>query len=191
MSYKMPDVSGPKYGCFSKVPQYSPDNFKINYQSTYQDDFLSRFQYSKFKSITGEILTNTGVYSGLKSDFIPLDKKFISSKLVNERYNNGNEAKSNTEIQRTWTYHSDPAIEAVKNMDINNIGIPPIENEVPFMSLPMHNEEEKQKIEYYNYVRCGHKLSDITKRKLKEMAKARKMKEEALKEQMKAESLNN
>ena len=183
MSYKMPDVSGPKYGCFSKVPQYSPDNFKINYQSTYQDDFLSRFQHSKFKSITGEILTNTGVYGGLKSDFIPLDKKFISSKLVNERYNNGNEAKSNTEIQRTWTYHSDPAIEAVKNMDINNRNILPIEKEVPFMSLPMHNEEEKQKIEYYNYVRCGHKLSDITKKKLKEMAKARKDREEALKEQ--------
>ena len=50
------------------------------------------------------------------------------------------------------------------------------------MSLPMFNEEEKRKLEYYNYVRCGHKLSDITKKKLKEMAKARKAKEEALKE---------
>ena len=35
----------------------------------------------------------------------------------------------------------------------------------------------------YNYVKCGHKLSDITKKKLKEMAKARKDREEALKEQ--------
>ena len=185
MSYKMPDVPGPKYGCFAKVPKYAPDNFKENYRSIYQDDYLSRFQQSKFKSITGEILTNTGVYGGLRSDHIPYDKKFISSCLVNERYNNGNEAKSNTEIQRSWTYHSDPAIEAVKNININRRSSLPIEKEVEFMSLPMHNDEERRKIEYYYYVRCGHKLSDITKRKLKEMAKARKIKEEAMKEQMK------
>ena len=183
MSYKMPEVSGPKYGCFAKVPSYPPDNSKINFRSIYQDSYLTRFQHSKFKSITGEILTNKGIYSGMKSDFVPFNKKHISSKLINERYNNGNESKSNTEIQRSWTYHSDPAIEAVKNININRRSSLPIEKEVPFMSLPMHNEEEKQKIEYYNYVRCGHKLSDITKKKLKEMAKARKDREEALKEQ--------
>ena len=181
----MPDVPGPKYGCFAKVPKYNPDNFKVNFQSLYQDDYLSRFKNSKFKSITGEILTNQGIYCGMKSDYLPLNKKHISSKLINERYNNGGEAKSNTEIQRSWTYHSDPAIEAVKNININKRSSLPIEKEVEFMSLPMHNDEERRKMEYYNYVRCGHKLSDITKRKLKEMAKARKIKEEAMKEQMK------
>ena len=182
----MPEVSGPKYGCFAKVPRYSPDNFKENFRSIYQDDYLSRFQHSKFKSITGEILTNTGINSGMRSDFIPLNRKHISSKLINERYNNDNEAKSNTEIQRSWTYHADPAIEAIEKLKINNATTVPMEKEIKFMSLPMHNEEERRKKEYYNYVRCGHKLSDITKRKLKEMAKARKLKEEALKEQMKA-----
>ena len=182
MSYKMPEVSGPKYGCFAKEPRYDPDNFKVNFKSIYQDDYLSRFKNSKFKSITGEILTNQGIYSGMKSDFLPLNKKHISSKLVNERYNDGGEPKSNTENQRSWTYYSDPAIESVKNMNINNYSSIPIEKEVPYMSLPMFNEEEKRKLEYYNYVRCGHKLSDITKKKLKEMAKARKAKEEALKE---------
>ena len=108
----------------------------------------------------------------------------ISSKLINERYNNGNEAKTNTEIQRSWTYHTDPAIEAIEKFKIDNTRNSQ-EKEIEFMSLPMHNEEERGKIEYYNYVKCGHKLSDITKRKLKEMAKARKLKEEALKEQMK------
>ena len=191
MSYKMPDVPGPKYGCFAKVPKYNPDNFKVNFQSLYQDDYLSRFKNSKFKSITGGILTNQGIYCGMKSDYLPLNKKHISSKLINERYNNSNEAKSNTEIQRSWTYHSDPAINAITKLKIDNASTTPVAQEVEFMSLPMHNEEERGKIEYYNYVKCGHKLSDITKRKLKEMAKARKMKEEVLKEQMKAESLNN
>ena len=183
MSYKMPEVSGPKYGCFAKVPSYPPDNSKINFRSIYQDSYLTRFQHSKFKSITGEILTNKGIYSGMKSDFVPFNKKHISSKLINERYNNGNEAKSNTEIQRSWTYHSDPAIEAIEKLKIDNASRVPIEKEVEYMSLPMYNDEERRKMNYYNYVKCGHKLSDITKKKLKEMAKARKDREEALKEQ--------
>ena len=186
MSYKMPDVSGPKYGCFSKVPRHSPDNFKVNFRSIYQDSYLSRFQHSKFKSITGEILTNTGINGGIKSDFLPLNKKHISSKLINERYNNGNEPKSNTEIQRSWTYHLDPAIEAVEKLKIDNASTIPLAKEVQYMSLPMFNDEERRKMNYYNYVNCGHKLSDITKRKLKEMAKARKIKEEREREQRKS-----
>ena len=183
MSYKMPEVSGPKYGCFAKVPSYPPDNSKINFRSIYQDSYLTRFQHSKFKSITGEILTNKGIYSGMKSDFVPFNKKHISSKLINERYNNGNESKSNTEIQRSWTYHSDPAIEAIEKLKIDNASRVPIEKEVEYMSLPMYNDEERRKMNYYKYVKCGHKLADITKKKLKEMAKARKDREEALKEQ--------
>ena len=49
------------------------------------------------------------------------------------------------------------------------------------MSLPMYNQEEYQKMQYHTYVNCGHKLSDITKKKLKEMAEAKKAKEEAMK----------
>ena len=45
------------------------------------------------------------------------------------------------------------------------------------MSLPMYNKEENQKNQYHIYVNCGHKLSDITRRKLKEMAEAKKAKE--------------
>ena len=182
MSYKMPEVSGPKLGCFSKIPRHSPDKFRGYFQSLYQDSYLSRFQNSKFKSISGEILTNTGVYGGMKSDFTPINKKLFSSKLINERYNNGNEAKTNTEIQRSWTYHSDPAIEAIEKLKIDNASKIHLGEEVKYMSLPMFNDEEKRKRDHLIYVNCGHKLSDITKRKLKEMAKARKLKEEALKE---------
>ena len=82
MSYKMPEVSGPKYGCFAKVPRYNPDNSKYNFRSIYQDSYLSPFKNSKFKSISGEILTNTGIYGGMRSDYLPLNKKYISSKLI-------------------------------------------------------------------------------------------------------------
>ena len=70
----------------------------------------------------------------MKSDFMPLNKKHISSKLINERYNNGNEAKNNTEIQRGWTYHSDPAIDAIEKLKIDNASTIPVAQEVKYMS---------------------------------------------------------
>ena len=116
MSYEMPEVSGPKYGCFAKIPRHPPEIKKGLFKSTYMDDFLSRFDKVKYKPITCDILTSTGVNSGLRSDFEPVDKKHISSKLVNERYNKDPDSKYNTEIQRSWTYHRDPAIIAVEDL---------------------------------------------------------------------------
>ena len=182
MSYEMPEVSGPKYGCFSKIPRHPPEIKKGLFKSTYMDDFLSRFEKVKYKPTTCEVLTSTGVNSGLRSDYEPIDKKHISSKLVNERYNKDPDSKYNTEVQRSWTYHRDPAIIAVEDLKIDNASRKPWPEEIKFMSLPMHNEEEYQKMQYHTYVNCGHKLSDITKKKLKEMAEAKKAKEEALKE---------
>ena len=181
MSYKMPEVSGPKSGCFSKVPRHPPMITKGLFKSTYQDDFLSQFEKQKFKSSTGEIFSSTGVNSGMQSEYEPINKKHISSLLVNERYNKSSEAKYNTEVQRSWTYHRDPAIKAVEDLKIDNASRRPWAQEIKFMSLPMYNKEENQKMQYHIYVNCGHKLSDITKKKLKEMAEAKKAKEEALK----------
>ena len=177
----MPEVSGPKYGCFSNIPRYPPLTTKGQFKSTYQDDFLSGFEKSKFKAASGEILKSTGICSGMYSEYEPINKKHISSLLVNERYNKSTERKYNTEIQRSWTYHRDPAIQAVEDLKIDNASKRPWPEEIKFMSLPMYNKEENQKMQYHIYVNCGHKLSDITKKKLKEMAEAKKAKEEALK----------
>ena len=62
-------------------------------------------------------------------------------------------------------------------MKIDNATRRPWPQEIKFMSLPMYNKEENQKNQYNIYVNCGHKLSDITKKKLKEMAEAKKAKE--------------
>ena len=45
------------------------------------------------------------------------------------------------------------------------------------MTLPMKNNEEYQKMQYQTYIKCGHKISDITRKRLKEMAEIKKQKE--------------
>ena len=182
MSYKMPEVSGPKHGCFANMPRHPPLIAKGYFKSTYQDDFLSKFDKSRFKSVNGGMLSSIGVNSGMRSEYEPLNKKHISSLLINERYNKGPESKYNTEVQRSWTYHRDPAIRAVEDLKVDNATRRPWVQEIKFMSLRMPNKEENQKIQYHINVNCGHKLSDITKKKLKEMAEAQKAKKEALKE---------
>ena len=182
MSYQMPEVSGPKSGCFAKVPRHPPLITKGHFKSIYQQDFLSKFEKSKFRSASGDFLASVGVNSGMPSEYQPIDKKHISSKLINERYNKDPESKYNTEIQRSWIYHRDPAIEAVEDLKIDNATRRPWPQKIQFMSLPMKNNEENQKRQYQIYVNCGHKLSDITKKKLKEMAEAKKAKEASLKE---------
>ena len=164
MSYKMPEVTGPKSACFSKIPRHPPIITKGLFKSTYQDYYLSRFEESKFKSASGLIFTSTGVNGGMNSEYEQVNKKNIFSLLVNERYNKGLERKYNTEIQRSWTYQRDPAIIAIEDLKIDNASRRPWGKEIKFMSLPMHNEEENQKNQYHIYVNCGYKLSDITKK---------------------------
>ena len=177
LSYKMPELGGPNSGCFAKLPKYPPEALQRLFKTTYQDDFLKKYEDKKFKPVTGEILKSTGKFSGLPSDFEPVDKVHITTKLINENYNPGPERKYNTEIQRTWTYHKDPAINAVQNLKIDNASRRPWPKEIKFMTLPMKNKEEYQKMQYQTFMHCGHKISDITKKKLKEMAEAKKAKE--------------
>ena len=177
LSYKMPELGGPNHGCFAKLPKHLPSEGKGFFKTTYQDDFLKRFEDRKFKPITGQILSATNTFSGMRSNHVSVDKKYISSLLVNEKYNPNPERKYNTEIQRTWTYHRDPAIQAVEDFKVDNATRRPWPKEIKFMTLPMKNNEEYQKMQYQTYIHCGHKISDITRKKLKEMAEAKKAKE--------------
>ena len=177
LSYRMPELGGPNHGCFAKLPKHLPEEGKGFFKTTYQDDFLNRFERRKFKPISGQILSSTNTFGGMRSNHLSVDKKHISSLLVNEKYNPNPERKYNTEIQRTWTYHRDPAIQAVEDFKIDNASRRPWPKEIKFMTLPMKNSEEYQKMQYQTYMHCGHKISDITRKKLKEMAEAKKAKE--------------
>ena len=176
MTYEMPPIKGPSYGCFSKIPRHPPEVKKGLFKSTYQDDFLSRF--GNFKSNNGKTNAVLGIGSGLDSTYEQSDRKYYTSKLINERYNTEPERKYNTQIQRTWIYKKDPGIDAVENLKIDNSSRKPWNEEIKFMSLPMYNDQEVQKMRYKVNHSCGYKLSDITKKKLKEMAEKRKKKEE-------------
>ena len=177
LSYKMPELGGPNHGCFAKLPKHSPDVGKGFFKTTYQDDFIKIFEDKKFKPISGNILSTTDTFGGLHSNHVPIDKKYISSKLANEKYNPNPERKYNTEIQRTWTYHRDPAIQAIEDFKVDNASKRPLPKEVKFMTLPMKTNEDYQNIQYQTYVTCGHRISDITRRRLIEMAEAKKAKE--------------
>ena len=177
LSYKMPELGGPNHGCFAKLPKHPPEEGKGFFKTTYQDDFLKRFEEKKFKPSSGQIFSATRTFSGLPSYFEPIDKKHISSKLVNEKYNPNPERKYNTEIQRTWTYHRDPAIKAIEDCKIDNASRRPWPKEIKFMTLPLKNNEEYQNLQYQTFVHCGHRISDITRKKLIEMAEAKKIKE--------------
>ena len=177
LSYRMPELNGPNHGCFAKLPKHLPEEGKGFFNTTYRDDFLHKFEAQKFKPFTGQIFSSTHTFSGIRSDYLSVDKKHISSLLVNEKYNPNKERKYNTEIQRTWTYHRDPAIKAVEELKIDNASRRPWPKDIKFMSLPMKNNEEYQKMQNQTYVHCGHKISDITKKRLKEMAQAKKQKE--------------
>ncbi len=45
------------------------------------------------------------------------------------------------------------------------------------MTLPMKNNEEYQKMQNQVFIHCGHIISDITRKRLIEMAEAKKCKE--------------
>ena len=177
LSYRMPELGGPNHGCFAKLPKHPPSVGKGFFKTTYQDDFLKRFEEKRFKPLTTQILSSTKTFSGLRSNYASVDKKHISSLLVNEKYNPNPERKYNTEIQRTWTYYRDPAIKAVEENKINNVSRRPWQKDIKFMSLPMKNEEEYQKLQHQNFIHCGHRISDITRKKLIEMAEEKKCKE--------------
>ncbi len=113
----------------------------------------------------------------MRSNHVSIDKKHISSKLINEKYNPNPERKYNTEIQRTWTYHRDPAIQAVEDLKVDNATRRPWPKEIKFMTLPMKNNEEYQKMQNQVFIHCGHIISDITRKRLIEMAEAKKCKE--------------
>ena len=177
LSYRMPELGGPNHGCFAKLPKHPPSVGKGFFKTTYQDDFLKRFEEKRFKPLSTQILSSTKTFSGLRSNYVSVDKKHISSLLVNEKYNPNPERKYNTEIQRTWTYYRDPAIKAVEENKINNVSRRPWQKDIKFMSLPMKNEEEYQKLQHQNFIHCGHRISDITRKKLIEMAEEKKCKE--------------
>ena len=141
LSYKMPEISGPKTGCFAKIPHHFADEGRRYFETTYYASFQRKFDNKGFIPKSNRQFMNEGGFSGNLSSHKPADKKEITTRLISEKYNTGNEPKYNTEIQRTWINYRDPGIRANQDFGIDNrkkIPLPNIDNE---LSLRMNNNE--------------------------------------------------
>lgn len=177
LSYEMPEVGGTKYGCFAKIPYHDKEYHQNSYSTSYKDSFCKKFDDNNYMPTTGQMFQHNNIWSGVSSEYEMVERKKITSKLLSESYNRDPERKYNTEIQRTWINHRDPAIKGVEDQKIDNASQRPQTQEIKLLTLPMQNREEYLDFHKKVYGNCGHKISDITRKKLEEMAKLKKQKE--------------
>ena len=165
LSYKMPPLGGTQYGCFSKIPSLSPNEKKNYFETTYRQSYCDKFKREGYRPRTSNMFNNRGVWSGLISNYEPNDRIRISTQLISEKYNNGNEPKYNTECQRTWINYRDPGVRAVNDWGFDNTGKKFLPNVDNYLSYPMWNDREYEKVRSKTFFGCPRKISDITKRK--------------------------
>lgn len=113
LSYKHPEIKGPKTGVFAKIPHHSDDYDRRYFQTTYR-------QYHNenvYKNYTPQQSNHNSHYYGIDSNHKPYDKIRITTDLVAEQYKNKTDPKENTSVQRTWQYKLDSAIESVKERE--------------------------------------------------------------------------
>lgn len=163
LNYKMPELSGKKTGVFSKLPHHDPDEGRRYFETTYFASFQKKFDNVGFIPKSNRQYMQEGGFSGTLSSWKPTDKKDITTQLISEKYNTGNEPKYNTEIQRTWINYRDPGIRAVQDLGVDNrkyIPLPKIDNN---LSLRIQNEKEYSKQRNKSFFGCHKTFSDITK----------------------------
>lgn len=163
LSYKMPELTGTKYGCFSKLPRHSPDEGRRYFETTYYASFNKRWDQMRFHPKTTKMLINDGKYSGTMSNWEPTDRIKITTQLISEKYNKGEEPKYNTECQRTWIYHRDPAVRAVEDLKIDNTRVTPLPKIDNELSLTMYNNREYERVRSKSFYGCPKKFTDVTK----------------------------
>lgn len=115
LSYKHPEIKGPKTGVFSKIPHHSEDYDKRYFQTTYRQYHNEKV----YNNYTPQQSNPNSHYYGIDSTHKPYDKIRITTDLVAEQYKNKTDPKENTSVQRTWEYKLDSAIESVKEREGN------------------------------------------------------------------------
>lgn len=160
LSYKMPEISGPKTGTFAKIPEHAESFFKRSFETSYNASYSK--DVPNFKS-TCEI-ANSGQAAAVSTNYKGKEQIKISTELISELYNNGQEPKYNTEIQRCWIRTSDPGVTAIRTYPGDNLRGNKQQLEDNELSLPMKdgfNELKKKLSGDLKYRR-----SDITKKTL-------------------------
>ena len=166
LSYKMPELNGPNYGCFAKLPRHSPSDGQRYFQTTYQDSYSQRFNDHKYTPIPNSAFQVEHKFCGSSSNWQPADRIRITTQLISEKYNNGSEPKYNTEIQRTWINHRDPGVRAINDLGIDNTRVLTTTNSHKDndLSLTMQSDKLYNDVKAKTFYGCPKRFTDVTKR---------------------------
>jgi hypothetical protein len=165
LSYKMPELNGPKYGCFAKLPRHPPSEGQRYFQTTYQDSYSQRFNTPKSNSA----FQVEHKFCGSSSNWQPADRIRITTQLISEKYNNGYEPKYNTEVQRTWINYRDPGVRAITDLGIDNTKLSSTTTRSNFhykdneLSLTMPSDKMYNDVKAKTFYGCPKKFTDVTK----------------------------
>lgn len=118
LSYKHPEIKGPRTGVFAKIPHHLETYEKRYFETTYKAHYAQAFKDFKPKTIVDFI--NEKAFCGNNSNVKAIDKIKITTELIGEKYKNFDEPKENTAIQRSWEYKSNAAINHVEKVKTIN-----------------------------------------------------------------------
>ena len=166
LSYKMPKISGPKYGCFSKLPHLPPLNNNSSFTSTYYQSYCLKHEKRHFHQSSNNIFSSQKLFAGRRSDYEPINQIKISTKLIAERYKKNAQLKEDTLNQRSWIGYRDPGIKAIEDYGINNIYKKKLPYSKSYLSLPINYEKNYAILCNKAFYGCPKKTTDITKNKL-------------------------
>ncbi len=113
LSYKHPEIKGPRTGVFAKIPHHLDSYEKRYFETTYKAHYEEKYKDFIPKTICD--FKNENAFCGKVSIAKPIDRIRITTELIGEKYKDFIEPKENTAIQRSWEYKSDAAINHVTN----------------------------------------------------------------------------
>ncbi|MCQ2818316.1 MAG: hypothetical protein MJ252_13700 [archaeon] len=163
LSYKMPELPGQKTGFFAPIPHHGPEEGKRYFETTYYASYQKKFDEIGFKPKSNSEYMMEGGFSGAGCDWMPKDRKRITTKIISEKYNMGPEPKYNTEVQRAWTYIRDPAVRAVQDYGIDNTKWTPLPKIDSKLSLGLQSDKHYESQRSKSYYGCPKKFTDVTK----------------------------
>ena len=86
LSYKTPDIPGPKTGVFSHVPHHPQNYDKRYFDTSYKSSYLTQFTERNFLPKTIDIIKAQNIASGNETGFKKNEKIMITTKLISEKY---------------------------------------------------------------------------------------------------------
>ena len=151
-------VSGPERGFGATVQRFDKDHDKAYFTTTNREFYGEPKKFNAAETTTNFVKAE-GINAGEKN----YDPKFGIKKLsglTGEVYNTSADPQEHTEVQRTWIYKKDNAIEATKTGFHENANSKPYDNA---NSLPLGKGEHHYHKKSTDPGAYRHKRSDITR----------------------------